>query len=132
MSRHEMRKIAFQMLFALESNQDIAIDELYYQVKDEEKETEQVPGYVHTLVTGVNEKKSDLDGTIQRFLGKGWTLARLNKIDIIVLRLAIFEIQNIEDIPNRVAINEALELTKEFSDEKSRRFVNGVLSNLIQ
>ncbi|MDC7952075.1 transcription antitermination factor NusB [Liquorilactobacillus mali] len=132
MSRHDMRKIAFQMLFAMESNQDIVVDELYCQVRDDdENETEEIPSYVRILVTGVNEKKAELDATIQKYLGQGWTLARLNKTDVIILRLAIFEIQNVDDIPSKVALNEALELTKEFSDEKSRRFVNGVLSNLI-
>ncbi|KRN10955.1 transcription antitermination protein NusB [Liquorilactobacillus mali KCTC 3596 = DSM 20444] len=127
-----MRKIAFQMLFAMESNQDIVVDELYCQVRDDdENETEEIPSYVRILVTGVNEKKAELDATIQKYLGQGWTLARLNKTDVIILRLAIFEIQNVDDIPSKVALNEALELTKEFSDEKSRRFVNGVLSNLI-
>ncbi|MDN7144597.1 transcription antitermination factor NusB [Liquorilactobacillus mali] len=132
MSRHDMRKIAFQMLFAMESNQDIVVDELYYQVKDDdENETEEIPSYVRILVTGVNEKKAELDATIQKYLGQGWTLIRLNKTDVIILRIAIFEIQDVDDIPGKVALNEALELTKEFSDEKSRRFVNGVLSNLI-
>lgn len=132
MSRHEMRKIAFQMLFAMESNQDITVDELFHQVRDDEDEVAQVvPDYVRILVTGINKNKVDIDATIQKFLGKDWTFARLNKTDVIVLRLAIFEIQNIDDIPGRVALNEALELAKEFSDEKSRRFVNGVLSNLV-
>lgn len=127
-----MRKIAFQMLFAMESNQDITVDELFHQVRDDEDEVAQVvPDYVRILVTGINKNKVDIDATIQKFLGKDWTFARLNKTDVIVLRLAIFEIQNIDDIPGRVALNEALELAKEFSDEKSRRFVNGVLSNLV-
>ncbi len=127
-----MRKIAFQMLFAMESNQDITVDELFHQVRDDEDEVAQVvPDYVRILVTGINKNKVDIDATIQKFLGKDWTFARLNKTDVIVLRLAIFEIQNIDDIPGKVALNEALELTKEFSDEKSRRFVNGVLSNLV-
>lgn len=132
MSRHDIRKTAFQMLFAMESNNDVEINEVYYQVRDNEDELEQIPSYVRTLVVGTNEKKAELDTIIQKYLGKSWTLSRLNKTDVIILRLAIFEIQNIDDVPGRVALDEALELTKEFSDEKSRRFVNGVLSNLVK
>lgn len=60
-----------------------------------------------------------------------WTLARLNKTDLLVLRLAIYEMLYVDDVPAKVALDEALQLAKEFSDDKSRRFINGVLSNLL-
>ena len=58
-------------------------------------------------------------------------ISRLNKTDLILMRIAVYEIKFVEEVPNKVSLNEALELSKEFSDETSRRFINGVLSNLI-
>ncbi|MDY2993900.1 transcription antitermination factor NusB, partial [Ligilactobacillus animalis] len=64
-------------------------------------------------------------------LSANWTLARLNRIDLLILRLAIYEMLYVDDVPAKVALDEALQLAKEFSDDKSRRFINGVLSNLL-
>ena len=66
-----------------------------------------------------------------QYLSSNWTLARLNKTDLLVLRLAIYEMLYVDDVPAKVALDEALQLAKEFSDDKSRRFINGVLSNLL-
>ena len=55
----------------------------------------------------------------------------MNKTDLLVLRLAIYEMLYVDDVPAKVALDEALQLAKEFSDDKSRRFINGVLSNLL-
>ena len=75
--------------------------------------------------------QSELDAKIDQYLSSNWTLARLNKTDLLVLRLAIYEMLYVDDVPAKVALDEALQLAKEFSDDKSRRFINGVLSNLL-
>ena len=72
-----------------------------------------------------------IDEAISAHLKKGWPISRLNKTDLILMRIAVYEIKFVEEVPNKVSLNEALELSKEFSDETSRRFINGVLSNLI-
>ena len=64
---------------------------------------------------------------IPDLLASGWTINRLAKPDLVILRLALFEIQYAENVPTVVAINEALELTKTFSSDKSRKFINGAL-----
>ena len=64
---------------------------------------------------------------INDLLASGWTINRLAKPDLVILRLALFEIQYAENVPTVVAINEALELTKTFSSDKSRKFINGAL-----
>ncbi len=83
------------------------------------------------LVEGVLTHQSELDAKIDQYLSSNWTLARLNKTDLLVLRLAIYEMLYVDDVPAKVALDEALQLAKEFSDDKSRRFINGVLSNLL-
>ncbi len=83
------------------------------------------------MVEGVLTHQSELDAKIDQYLSSNWTLARLNKTDLLVLRLAIYEMLYVDDVPAKVALDEALQLAKEFSDDKSRRFINGVLSNLL-
>ena len=97
----------------------------------EEKHVSKCPDYLRELVQGVLSHQAELDDEIASKLNSKWTLSRLPKTDLIILRLGLYEIQNCDEIPNKVALNEALQLAKEFSDEKQRGFINGVLSNFI-
>lgn len=126
-SRHRMRVIAFQILFALNANPDTDVDHLYSELLGDE---EVVPEYLEQLVNGVREHQDELDQTITAYLKQGWSLNRLSKTDLVILRLALYEIK-FEKLPAKVAVNEAIELAKQFSDDISRRFINGLLSKLI-
>ncbi|KRM96435.1 transcription antitermination protein NusB [Liquorilactobacillus aquaticus DSM 21051] len=133
MTRHTIRRIVFQILFALESNSETNIAELYTQIQSEDKTNvdAEMPVYLTKLVEGVSAKKEELDQVITAHLSSKWSISRLNKTDLLILRIAIYEAKFEDGVPEKVAVNEALQLSKEFSDEKSRRFINGVLSNLI-
>jgi N utilization substance protein B len=89
------------------------------------------PAYFTELVDGILEKKNVLDAALSEYLAKGWTFSRLTTIEQALLRLGAYEILFTET-PDLVAINEAIELTKDFSDEKSSKFINGMLTNLIK
>ncbi|WP_170924865.1 transcription antitermination factor NusB [Candidatus Enterococcus clewellii] len=138
-TRHEIREKALQSLFPLDFNSDLTkqdaithaleLDQVEMVSEDGE---EFVPVYLDVLVGGVCEKKAELDQTIHSHLGKNWTIQRIAKMDLIILRMAIFEMNYVSDVPNTVALNEALELTKKYSDDRSRKFVNGVLSNVMK
>lgn len=128
--RNLARQGAFQVLFALQSNPDADLNDLIDQVVSEL--TEEVDQeYLHTIVNGVLEQQAELDPVIAQYLSEHWSLGRLTKTDLLILRIAVYEMKFQTGVPNRVALNEALELAKLFSDDKSRRFINGVLSNLI-
>ncbi|KRM07745.1 hypothetical protein FC89_GL000188 [Liquorilactobacillus ghanensis DSM 18630] len=128
-----MREIAFQILFAMESNETTDLTALYQQLRLQNTElTPEIPDYLKLLVTGVQSHLTELNELLIKYLKTGWSLKRLNKADLVIMQLAAFEIEFVAETPNRVAIDEALELAKEFSDETSRRFINGVLSNLVQ
>lgn len=131
-SRHDTRKLAFQALFALNSNPD-ALPQDVYEALLEDEATTTVPAYLPELVEGVLTHQSEIDAKIDQHLSSNWTLARLNKTDLLILRLAIYEMLYVDndDVPAKVALDEALQLAKEFSDDRSRRFINGVLSNLL-
>ena len=125
MSRKESRKQAFQTLFQLEmKNTDLTINEAINFIKDDYPDLDFE--FIHWLVTGVKDHEQVLDQTIEPKL-KDWSIQRLLKTDRIILRMATFELLH-SDTPPKVIINEAVELTKQFSDEGHYKFINGVLS----
>ena len=127
MSRKESRKQAFQTLFQLEmKNTDLTINEAINFIKDDYPDLDFE--FIHWLVTGVKDHEQVLDQTIEPKL-KDWSIQRLLKTDRIILRMATFELL-LSDTPPKVIINEAVELTKQFSDEGHYKFINGVLSNI--
>lgn len=83
-------------------------------------------GFAWELVEGVWSRNEELDGIVGRF-SQNWRVNRLGKIELTVLRLAVFELLHRADIPPRVAINEALELAARFGDAKAKGFINGIL-----
>lgn len=89
--------------------------------------------YLQELVAGVHANLETIDAYIANLLTEGWTLQRLAKIDLAILRLGFYEILYVEEtiVPPQVAVDEAIELSKIFSDGKSTKFVAGVLSKFI-
>lgn len=130
-TRHKIRELAFQTLFAIAANPDVDQTNLMHSLLGTEEETA-LPAYLETLVQGVCTKQATLDDLIAQHLNQHWSLARLAKTDVTILRMAIFEILDVDNVPGKVAVNEALELAKEYSDERSRRFINGVLSAILR
>ena len=127
MSRKESRKQAFQTLFQLEmKNTDLTINEAINFIKDDYPDLDFE--FIHWLVTGVKDHEQVLDQSIEPKL-KDWSIQRLLQTDRIILRMATFELLH-SDTPPKVIINEAVELTKQFSDEGHYKFINGVLSNI--
>lgn len=120
-----IREEAFQVLFALQSDSETDIQAIYEAIPHHDKK--EIPAYLLTLVNGVREHQDELDEQINGLLASGWTINRLAKPDLVILRLALFEMQYVDNVPAVVAINEALELTKTFSSDKSRKFINGAL-----
>lgn len=128
LGRHEAREAAFKALFALNANPDADRDTVY---ADALPEGEATPSYMKTLVNGVLAHQSDLDATITTRLKAGWRIDRLTKPDLITLRLGLYEIQY-EALPDKVAIDEAIELAKKYSDDKAAKFVNGILAHFVK
>lgn len=137
LSRHEIREKALQALYPFDFTTEVTKEKAmaYALEYNNELVSEDglafVPDYLDVIVAGVCEHKDELDELIKGNLKK-WTLNRIAKPDLIILRIAIFEMKYSSDIPTKVALNEALELTKKYSDDDSRKFVNGVLSNIIK
>lgn len=128
LNRHEIREAAFKALFALDNNPEADRDVTYAAVLPDE---ETVPGYMLTLVDGVMSRQAELDAALTAHLKSGWTLGRISKTDLMILRLGLYEMQYEDDLPAKAAVNEAVELAKVYADEKSAKFINGVLANFI-
>ncbi|UQS83448.1 transcription antitermination factor NusB [Bombilactobacillus thymidiniphilus] len=130
LNRHNVREVAFQALFILSSMPEMSSEEALRQVLDLYDE-EQIPEYLQFLITGVKEQQANLDAQITPYLKKGWTLQRIGRAESVILRLGLFEIQNSSAVPNKVAINEALQLVDQYSDPSSKKFVNAILSHFV-
>lgn len=127
MNRKESRMQAFQTLFQIEiKDNSLSIEEAINFIKDDNEALDFE--FIHCLVTGVKDHEPVLDDKIQPHL-KEWTINRLLKTDRIILRMATFELLN-SSTPQKVVINEAVELAKQFSDDDHYKFINGVLSNI--
>ncbi len=129
MSRREMREQIFKLLFRVEFNQREEMPEQeQFFFEDEEntaalKDCDQIRDKVNRIVEKLDEIDEKLNMTAE-----GWQTKRMGKVDLTILRLAVYEIKYDEDIPTGVAINEAVELAKKFGQDSSPAFVNGVLA----
>lgn len=132
MSRKVARELTFKVIFSFDfQNEDERIDALIANLKNETNElTKEDEEYIKAIVKGVIAQRDELDEKIKKYL-KGWTMDRISKTDLAILRLAVYEILYRDDIPYKVSVNEAVELAKSFSEETSPSFVNGVLAGVI-
>ncbi|MBF0699519.1 transcription antitermination factor NusB [Streptococcus danieliae] len=129
-TRRDLRERALQTLIGLEFQEDSLglVAFAYNYDKEEVEEEREVPVFLLNLVQGVQNHQADLDQKIAAKLKAGWTVDRLTLIEKNILRLGLFEMLYFEETPAVVAVNEAVELAKTFSEPKSAGFVNGVLS----
>lgn len=131
-SRHFLRQRAFQAVLSLEYGQDpVQAAQFAYCYDKDEEETVEIPLFLLQLVQGVADHKEALDQAIALKLKTGWTMERLTLVDKSLLRLGLYEIQYYEETPERVAVNEAIEIAKEFTEANSVKFINGILSSFI-
>lgn len=135
MSRKVAREVAFKVIFELAFQQDEEAKELFNKLLETSEEkyeiTEEDSVYVNEIVNGIQSNESRLDEKIKRHL-KDWSFERISKVDIAILRLAIYEIIERKDIPCKVSVNEAVELAKIFSEDSSPAFINGVLAEIMK
>lgn len=128
-TRSEARCAAFTQVFQLNQHGE-DVNEMMHSLLEDKPECEDNLGYIKSVVSGVNEKREELNSTIEKYLRNGWTLKRIPKVAHSVLKLAIYEMKYVEDVPVRVAINEAVEIAKTYGDDEQGKFVNGILASV--
>ena len=132
MSRRAAREAAMRLLYEYSIKNELSKDSMYdmediFQVN---KLTEENISYVENVVDEFLQHKDDIDVYIERH-SKSWSLQRISKVDLSILRLALFEIFYSE-VPNNIVCNEAIEIAKTYSSEKSASYINGVLGGVIK
>lgn len=132
MSRRELREQIFKFIFRSEFYDKEEMQEqeqLFFEsfALEEQEIKEQDAAYIANKSGKIIEKLDEIDEMINK-QAKGWTTQRMGKVDLTILRLAVYEIVFDDDVPTGVAINEAVELAKRFGQEESSGFVNGVLA----
>ena len=132
MNRRKSREAAMKLIYEMQIKKE-GFEEIFENFKEhtEEDTSELDLEYIENSLKGVTENIEVIDATISKHL-INWKLERLSKIDLSILRLAIYEITFEEDIPNIVCVNEAIELAKEYSQDITGAFINGVLGRLVE
>ena len=129
MSRRELRERIFKLLFRVEFNQREEMSEqteLFFEEEENQTGAEDTD-YITGKLNGILERLEEIDDALNDKV-EGWNTLRMGKVDLTILRLAVYEILFDEEIPTGVAINEAVELAKKFGQDSSPSFVNGVLA----
>ena len=132
MNRSKMREEAFKIIYSMqiqkEENKEEQVD-LYIEsnnINDKEAQN-----YIKDAALGIEKYQENIDNQIKQNLKENWRIEKKKKIDLTILRLAIYEIEY-KEIPYKVAINEAVELAKKYGEDTSKNFVNGILASIIK
>ena len=132
MSRRTLREQLFKLLFRIEFNSIEEMQEqcgLFFEDIDNPI-TEEESAIIKERFDCIMERLEEIDKNINE-KAKGWTTERMGKVDLTIIRLAVFEILYDESVPNGVAINEAVEIAKKFGQDESYSFVNGILARFV-
>lgn len=133
MNRTAIREQTFKLIYSLDvqkQQEDFeAAIELYEEANNiTDKNAKK---YIKDTILGIQRNKEEIIAQIEKNLKANWKINRISKIDLAILKLAIYEL-NYTDIPFKVAINEAVELAKKYAEETSKNFVNGILASIVK
>ena len=133
MNRRSLREQVFKLLFRVEFNEREEMEEQCHLFLEHEEVvmTEEEETHIVEKYKAIHEKLEEIDAMINE-KAKGWNTDRMGKVDLTVVRLAVYEMKYDETIPDGVAINEAVELAKLYGQDESAGFVNGVLAKFVE
>ena len=134
MKRSAIRELTFQLIYSLEIQkiESEAIEEqIELYIECNEIQDLKAKDYIKDAVIGIEKNNKTIKELIEKNLKADWKIDRISKIDLSLLKLAIYEIKY-KDIPFKVAINEALELAKKYGEDSSKNFVNGILASVVK
>lgn len=129
MGRRETRENAMKLLYQIQIQKDDIQEQIGRFIEENGIISDSDKEYLLDVVNGVLEKSAELDELISRH-AKDWSIQRMPKVDLAIMRLSCYEMKYRDDIPINVSINEAVELAKKYSGDQSKSFVNGVLGKI--
>lgn len=128
MVRGEARELVMKLIFQMEAQNDYS-----EQIRDnffrEYAEGSSQKEYMNRLIQAVSENREVIDGAIDKY-SEHWKINRMAKVDLAITRIAVAEIMLLEDVPDSVAINEAVNIAKKYSTDESSKFINGILGKI--
>ena len=131
MKRSAIRELTFKLLYSIEIQQDDIIQQIDLYIENNKINDEETIKYIKEVTNGIKKHNEEILNLISNNLKQDWKVERISKIDLSLLKLAIYEIKY-TDIPYKVAINEAVELAKKYGEDTSSFFINGVLANIVK
>ena len=132
MNRSSMRENAFKLLYSLEMQTAEELEgQIDLYIESNEIKDEEAKKYIKEVVSGIHKEQKNIMELIENKLKPNWKIERVSRIDLSILKLAIYELKYTQ-IPYKVAINEAVELAKRYGEDTSKTFVNGVLASIVK
>ncbi len=131
MNRSAVRELAFKFIYGVEVQKEYNKEQLDLFIEDNEIKDKSAIEYMSTVFNGIEQNKEEILDLIKANLKKDWAIERISKVNLAILEIAIYEIKY-QELPFKVAINEAVELAKKYGDEAAPLFVNGVLASIVK
>ncbi len=132
MNRSVIRENAFKLIYSLEIQKpDVLQEQIDLFFESNGIDDEETKKYINDAIFGIEKNNEKILKEIEQNLKEDWKLSRISKMDLSILKLAIYEIKY-KEIPYKVAINEAVELAKKYGEDKSKNFVNGILASVVK
>lgn len=131
MNRSSIREQAFKLIYSLEIQEKEDLEEkIALFVETNNLEDKNAKKYIEDVVFGIEKNNEEIQELITKNLKSNWKIERISKIDLAILKLAIYEIKHTET-PFKVVINEAVELAKKYGEDTSKNFINGILASIV-
>ena len=127
--KRERRNALLEIMFESEFRKDETPEEIYVISAEERELSQDTRNYVKTMYFDLEDKLGIIDAYINK-AAEGWKTTRISKLSLCILRIAVYEMLYVEDIPAVISINEAIELSKKYDDPKAKGFINGVLNKV--
>jgi len=131
MQRSAMRELAFQLIYGIEIQRNEEQESVSLFIENNNIENEEVKEYLTKIALGLKEHSNEIENLIIHNLKEKWSLDRISKVNLSLIKLAIFEMLYL-DLPYKVAINEVVELAKKYSDNQAPTFINGILASVVK
>ena len=131
MNRSATREEAFKLLYSIEIQKENPQEQMELYFENESISDEETQKYIYKIVNGIEDNSIQIEKKITDNLKKDWKIERISKVDLVLLKLAIYEILY-TDTPYKVAINEVIEIAKRYGEDNSPNFINGILASIVK
>ena len=131
MNRSKARDLAFKLLYQIEIQKEINYEDIEVFFENNDINSNDAKEYINDIVNGVNSNSKEILELISKNLKEDWNIERISKVNLALLKLAIYEIKY-SKLPYKVVINEVVELAKTYGEETSKTFVNGILASVVK